>query len=84
MFTYRKAYRPYISPWDPCPPLLIKTYETPPQLYMGFQPMGLPQFDPREALRRGTLWPALFAPYTNPYKGVKGGVYGDGGTPVDG
>lgn len=68
MFTQRKFYKPYISPFDPCPPIRIKSYETPPQLYMGFQPPGLPQFSPREALFHGTLWPALFSPYSNPYK----------------
>jgi spore coat protein JA len=68
MFTQRKFYKPYISPFDPCPPIRIKSYETPPQLYLGFQPPGLPQFSPREALFRGTLWPALFSPYTSPYK----------------
>ncbi len=68
MYTTRKKYYPYVSPFDPCPPMRVKTYETPPQLYMGFQPYNLPQFKPREALKHGTLWPALFAPYTNPYK----------------
>ncbi len=75
MFTTRKAYVPVVGPFDPCPPIRIKTYETPPQLYLGFQPYGLPQFSPSEALKHGTLWPALYAPYTNPYetpdKGVK-------------
>lgn len=68
MYTTRKSYCPYVSPFDPCRPMLVKTYETPPQLYMGYQPFDLPQFEPAEALCRGTLWPALFAPYTNPYK----------------
>ncbi|MDI3327002.1 MAG: spore coat associated protein CotJA [Alicyclobacillaceae bacterium] len=63
MFTQQKVYHPYVGPFDPCPPVRIKTYQTPPQLYLGFQPPGLPQFPPREALRRGTLWPALFSPY---------------------
>jgi spore coat protein JA len=68
MSQTRKKYRPFVSPFDPCPPLLVKTYETPPQLYLGFQPPDLPQFSPSEALRHGTLWPDLYAPYTNPYK----------------
>jgi len=71
----RKSYRPYISPFDPCPPQYVKTYETSPQLYLGFQPYGLKQYPPRVALKRGTLWPILFDPYSNPYehpgKGVK-------------
>jgi spore coat protein JA len=40
-----------------------KVFSTPPHLYMGFQPPGLQQFSPAEALRHGTLWPALFSPY---------------------
>lgn len=63
MFTYRKTYEPYISPFDPCPPIRVKAYETPPQLYLGFQPYGLPQYSPHEALFKGTLWPMLYAPY---------------------
>lgn len=58
-----KTWRPYVSPFDPCPPMEIKIFSTPPQLYMGFQPPGLEQFSPAEALRHGTLWPALFSPY---------------------
>ncbi|QOT00313.1 spore coat associated protein CotJA [Brevibacterium sp. JNUCC-42] len=71
MSTNRKAFFPYIGPCDPCPPLRIVTYETPPQLYLGFQPPNLPQFEPHKALCLGTLWPALYAPYENPYKGGK-------------
>jgi spore coat protein JA len=67
-YTNRKTYEPYVSPLDPCPPITVKTYETPPQLYLGFQPQDLDQFSPREALIHGTLWPALFSPYTNPYR----------------
>jgi spore coat protein JA len=63
MFTQQKADYPYISPFDPCPPVRIKYYQTPPHLYLGFQPPGLPQFPAREALHRGTLWPALYSPY---------------------
>ncbi|PTX59099.1 spore coat protein JA [Melghirimyces profundicolus] len=84
MYTYRKYYEPYVSPLDPCPPMRVKSYETPPQLYMGFQPPNLPQYHPREALKQGTLWPALFAPYTNPYKGPGGGVDGGGENPDNG
>lgn len=68
MFTFRKTYEPFIGLYDPCPPLRIRTYETPPQLFLGFQPYGLPQFSPKDALRYGTLWPALYAPYESPYK----------------
>lgn len=70
MFTQYKSWRPYISPFDPCKPIEIKYYATPPQLYMGFQPPGLPQFPTaREALIAGTLWPQLFSPYPFPLKG---------------
>ncbi len=58
-----KVYYPYVSPCDPCPPMCQKAYLTPPQLNMTFQPACLPQFSPYEALRRGTLWPALCSPY---------------------
>nr|WP_107726166.1 spore coat associated protein CotJA [Desmospora activa] len=68
-YTTRKFYAPYVSPHDPCPPLRWRSYETPPQLYLGFQPYHLQQFHPMEALRMGTLWPQLYAPYTNPYTG---------------
>lgn len=68
MHTYRKSYRPYIGPCDPCRPIRVKYYETPPNLYLGYQPYGLQQYDPCTALKKGTLWPALYAPYSNPYK----------------
>ena len=71
MPTFRKSYQPYVSPFDPCPPLGAKTYETPAHLYLGFQPAGLEQFSPLDALRHGTLWPALFTPYTSPYRSYK-------------
>jgi spore coat protein JA len=58
-----KVYHPYVSPFDPCPPLRTKAYITPPNLYMNFQPLALPQFSPYEALKCGTLWPALYSPY---------------------
>lgn len=69
MITQFKYWKPYISPNDPCPPRKIKYYSTPPQLYIHFQPMSLPQFaTPREALMHGTLWPQLYSPYPNPQK----------------
>ncbi|ENQ3077504.1 spore coat associated protein CotJA [Bacillus multifaciens] len=63
-----KSYTPYHGPQDPCPPIGKKYYFTPPHLYMGFQPTNLPQFSPSEALKKGTLWPALYDYYENPYK----------------
>lgn len=68
MFTQFKYWRPYISPFDPCPPIRIKSYSTPPHLYIQFQPRGLPQFSPREALHHGTLWPDLYSPYPDPHE----------------
>ncbi|MBD0382739.1 spore coat associated protein CotJA [Paenibacillus sedimenti] len=71
-YTQFKAYYPYIGPFDPCPPIREKFYNTPPQLYMVYQPPGLPQYSPYEALKCGTLWPALFGPYDA--KAVEGRV----------
>ncbi|MFF6015806.1 spore coat associated protein CotJA [Lysinibacillus fusiformis] len=72
MSSQYKYWKPYIGPFDPCPPIKVKVYATPPQLYMGFQPPGLPQFPtPQEALRAGTLWPQLFSPYPPPQGGMK-------------
>lgn len=61
--TQTKTYYPFIGPFDPCPPIRVKTYSTPPQLYMGFQPPQLPQFSLQQALQTGTLWPALYSAY---------------------
>jgi len=63
MLTLRKTYRPYASPLDPCPPIAEKVYDTPQNIYVHVQPSGLQQFDPCTALRKGTLWPALYNPY---------------------
>ncbi|GIN38214.1 spore coat associated protein CotJA [Heyndrickxia oleronia] len=71
MHSFYKSYKPYISPFDPCPPIKVKTYSTPPNLYMGFQPPNLPQFPPLEALRKGTLWQPLYDPYYSPYERAK-------------
>ncbi|MBM7569800.1 spore coat associated protein CotJA [Aquibacillus albus] len=70
--THTKYYYPYVSPFDPCKPISPKSYVTPPQLYLGFQPPNLPQYDPKEALFRGTLWPALYSKYDK--KGDRGDV----------
>jgi len=72
MPTFRKEYFPYVSPFDPCRPITCKTYVTPPNLYITFQPYHLPQFSPKEALFNGTLWPALYDPYYNPYEIKRG------------
>ncbi|AKO92455.1 spore coat associated protein CotJA [Priestia filamentosa] len=67
-FTTLKSYRPFHSMYDPCRPIGTKYYSTPPQLYMGFQPPNMQQFPPKEALKKGTLWPAFWDYYENPYK----------------
>ncbi|WP_138416907.1 spore coat associated protein CotJA [Aquibacillus sediminis] len=62
--TNKKYWYPYVSPYDPCKPITVKSYPTPPQLYMGFQPPNLAQFEtPKQALFHGTLWPALYSKY---------------------
>ncbi|MEX2461715.1 MAG: spore coat associated protein CotJA [Paenibacillaceae bacterium] len=58
-----KVYETYVGSFDPCPPVHCKTYVTPANLYMSYQPMCLQQFSPTEALKKGTLWPALYSPY---------------------
>ncbi|MFS0691016.1 spore coat associated protein CotJA [Sporosarcina sp. 179-K 8C2 HS] len=57
--SYRGSFKPWISPLDPCPPIRVKKFVLPPQLFINFQPPGLPQFTPEQALRHGTLWPIL-------------------------
>jgi spore coat protein JA len=61
-----RYYESYRSPFDPCPPCEPKAYIVPPNQFIVFQPKGLKQFAPREALRRGTLWPDLYSPYERP------------------
>ncbi|XID96012.1 spore coat associated protein CotJA [Paenibacillaceae bacterium WGS1546] len=52
----------------------VKWYIVPPNQYIAFQPMNLPQFPLDEALYRGTLWPALYSPYPSRKGGAaKGG-----------
>jgi spore coat protein JA len=63
MTNQYKVYQTYVSPFSPCPPVRFKTYVTPPNLYVSFQPTCLPQNDPYEALELGTLWPAFYSPY---------------------
>ncbi|SEG74636.1 spore coat protein JA [Paenibacillus sp. UNC499MF] len=63
MYPEVRMYHPFVGPFDPCPPKLVKTYVTPPNLFIQFQPMCLPQFSPYEALKLGTLWPELYSNY---------------------
>jgi len=64
VFTQVKYWNPFIGPFDPCPPIRVKSYQTPPNLYIGFQPPNMEQYSsPRQALYCGTLWPAFFSPY---------------------
>lgn len=58
-----RVYYPFVGPFDPCPPIREKTYQVNPQLFIPFQPINLPQYSPMDALRHGTLWPALYSPY---------------------
>jgi spore coat protein JA len=74
MYTHNKTFHPYASPFDPCKPLLEKTYSTPPHLYIGFQPPNLPQFTPFDALKAGTLWKDFYDPYYNPFEKAGGVV----------
>lgn len=63
MHSQERVWFPYISPFDPCPPMRVKTYVVPPNQYMNYQPSNLPQFSLEDALKYGTLWPALHSPY---------------------
>ncbi|MEI5907158.1 spore coat associated protein CotJA [Bacillus spongiae] len=68
MESFYKSYRPFVGPFDPCPPLTTKSYSTPPNLYVGVQQPNLPQFTPREALKAGTLWKVFYDPYYSPFE----------------
>ncbi|NRD80600.1 spore coat associated protein CotJA [Bacillus sp. BRMEA1] len=74
MNTHIKSYHPFVSSFDPCKPILEKTYSTPPHLYIGFQPPNLPQFSPFEALKAGTLWQAFYDPWYNSLEKATGGI----------
>ncbi|WP_284236929.1 spore coat associated protein CotJA [Paenibacillus glycanilyticus] len=45
----------------------LKTYVVPPNQFIAYQPQGLPQYSIHEALKRGTLWPALYSNYQSRY-----------------
>ncbi|MFD1957546.1 spore coat associated protein CotJA [Paenibacillus thailandensis] len=62
-----RFWKPIIGPFDPCPPIKVKSYVVPPNQYMDFQPPDLPQFSLPEALKLGTLWPALYSPYQSKF-----------------
>ena len=63
-----RYYEPFIGPFDPCPPIKVKSFVVPPELFIQMQPSNWPQYTPSEALRMGTLWPALYSPYPIPGK----------------
>ena len=63
-YMFKGSFKPYVSPLDPCPPVRVKSFSLPPQLFMNFQPAGLPQYSPAEALKQGSLWPALVDGYS--------------------
>ncbi|XEC96437.1 spore coat associated protein CotJA [Paenibacillus tarimensis] len=69
-----RVYYPFVGPFDPCPPMKVKTYVVPPNQFIVYQPMNLPQFPLHEALKLGTLWPALYSPY---YSKGKEGMTGE-------
>ncbi|WP_039790013.1 spore coat associated protein CotJA [Paenibacillus riograndensis] len=71
MESQERVYFPFRGPFDPCPPVPFKTYVVPPNQFINFQPPNWPQFSLPEALRAGTLWPALFSPYESKSKGGK-------------
>lgn len=68
MYTPIKYYHPYYSANDACPPMKIKSYQTPPHLYIGYQQPNLQLYPLKEALYKGTLWPYFFDPYPTPIK----------------
>ncbi|WP_226528356.1 spore coat associated protein CotJA [Metabacillus niabensis] len=70
-YTSIKEYKPFHGLYDPCSPIGLKYYSTPPNLYIGFQQPNMKQFSPTEALKKGTLWPAFWDYYENPYKAKK-------------
>lgn len=67
-FTQVKAWTPFHSSFDPCPPIGQKFYRTPVDLYLTFQPPNLEQFPPQEALKNGTLWKVFYDYYENPFR----------------
>lgn len=71
MSSQERVWVPFRGPFDPCPPIPYKTYVVPPNQYIAFQPSGWPQFSLPEALKKGTLWPALYSPYESKSKGGK-------------
>lgn len=74
MFTPIKTYQPFHSIYDPCQPIGVKYYSTPPQLYMGFQPPNLQQFSPKEALKKercGRLFGTTMKIHTKIRRGMK-------------
>ncbi|KIY21279.1 spore coat associated protein CotJA [Mesobacillus subterraneus] len=68
MSSHRRVWYPYVSPFDPCPPIKAKAYSTPPSLFLGYQPPNLEQFTPMEALKIGTLWKVFYDPWYSPYE----------------
>jgi len=66
MIDQVRYYHPFVGPFDPCPPIRVKSYVVPPNLFVPFQPPNMPQNPPREALRQGTLWPYFYSPYPIP------------------
>jgi spore coat protein JA len=62
--NHLREWMPFNGPFDPCPPVLVKKYIVPPNQFIPYQPPNLPQYSLDQALKLGTLWPALFCPYS--------------------
>jgi spore coat protein JA len=71
-----REWYPFVGPFDPCPPKYVKTYVVPPNQFIPYQPMNLPQFPLPQALKLGTLWPALYSPYDSKHR-LEGGSNGE-------
>lgn len=76
-FTTVKSYRPFHSRYDPCKPIGVKYYSTPPNLFLGFQPPNLQQFSAKEALKKG-LFGDFFMTITKIRMRKKGGSQNEG------
>lgn len=68
MDEFMKSYIPFHSPNDPCPPIGKNITQLPHTYLWAFNHLTYPNSHQKEALRKGTLWPAFYDFYENPYK----------------
>ena len=68
MFTLYKTWHPIASPFDPCKPILEKTFSTPPNLYIGFQPPNLPQFYTTGSTKGRNTMESILRPLLQPIR----------------